>query len=142
MQDSLTPIPRASILRTSMLAVVTAIASTACVDAAAPTDSPLDAVSADPDAVHARAALIGIDDALLRILPLLDDAEATAPLRATLTDLSSVIATGERTERQSAAAATALRALDAMTGYVGADEAELDAIRLAVDAAAWQRAVR
>jgi hypothetical protein len=125
-----------SALRTAVSTVLVLITSTACADPSRVIDVPATGDGGDPDADrHAAAALSSIDDVLFRILPALGEAAAVEPLRAQLTELSVLLAVGDWPIDATAVTA-AQRALDDFADTAGADEAELDAMRLALQAAA------
>ena len=137
MRDRATSPPRGAVRRMTLRLALLLVTTTACADRPSPVDVPprRGEASADAGPVGATAALTSIDDALVRIVPALDEPRAAAPLRATLAELRTALAAGDGADVPSARAA-AHRALEAYARATGRDEAELDAIRLALDAAA------
>ena len=121
------------------------VAANGCVDGSSPTDVTHVDEPVQHTTIHGTAALSSIDDALARLIPALDDAVAAAPLRAALLELRMLLASdgaadgmatdGNVTEGN-ATEATARRAVHAYGRNTTGEDAELDAIRLALDAAA------
>ena len=131
----LTPSGDAARLVRWLLALV--IVTNACADATSPTEvSHVDEPSQHAT-IDASAALSSIDDALSRIVSTLDDPATAAPLRAALLELRIPLAAGGAAPGNATEAAA--RAVDAYGRSTTGEDAELDAIRLALDVAVGSR---
>lgn len=119
------------------LLLMVALATTpACVDRSSPVEvSEVREAPHDGGRATVSAALIGIEDALARIIPALQDPLAAEPLRTTLLELRAVLAAGGGAAVQPREAA-ARRALATYSRTSDGEDAEIDAVRLAMDAAA------
>ena len=113
------------------------VASTACADTASPTDESTADEPSQYAATDVTAALGSIDDALARIIPALGDRANAARLRAALLELRIPLAAGGAAPENATDAAA--RAVDAYRRSTTGEAADLDAIRLALDAAAGGR---
>jgi hypothetical protein len=135
MRDRAISAPRDVALRMTLRLTLVLVTTTGCADRPSPVDVPPPPAAASPDAgpANATAALTCIDDALVRIIPALDEPRAVVPLRATLTELRTALAAGDG-RRVSSARAAAQRALEGYARAAGRDGPELDAVRLALDA--------
>jgi hypothetical protein len=122
------------------------VAANGCVDGSSPTDVTHVDEPVQHTTIEGTAGLSSIDDALARIIPALDDPVAAAPLRAALLELRMLLASeraadGMATEGN-ATEATARLAVHAYGRSTTGEDADLDAIRLALDVATQRSSFR
>ena len=131
---------RAAVRLVGRLLPLVIVAANGCADASSPTDVTHVDEPVQNTTIHGTAALSSIDDALARISPALNDPAAAAPLRAALLELRMLLASDGAADGMAAdgkaAEATARHAVHAYGQNTTGEDAELDAIRLALDAAA------